>query len=459
MKPLLLSESDKYVVDKTEQCIRSVNCSHTLASNDASFCGKCQEMLKNDCQKLYRQSKFIDNRCNLRFMRKECIVLNITSRLELKKKQVIELAQTSRFKDLHRLLLSAEKKGSFEERGELLDFVTGVVANTVAKNHGQRWRNFPIVAQLLEAVKITGSTRAATVLGILLGVSTKTVRRISDSDFKFMNGVDATALKHNISHAIEIWTRKRTDLEISPQSISMVNLGYDGTSINQELEFREDRLYGMCGHRADGTGSCDLASMQLPVGTAEETLKITRDLRLAGIIIVYLAVPLDSRLPQCPLAVHPTCGKEDSAAQKLILLEIEKVFKNEILSSVFKIELTTYSTDGDPKVAKMKHANLALSFLQRQGRPGCELACLTFLPLSDLAMIANSDFYHVGKGLVTNVGSDKKKVVILGKGVVCLSLISLAMKDTDSTRFALRPNDLLPINKMVTPPSPPFTHH
>ena len=70
-------------------------------------------------------------------------------------------------------------------------------------------------------------------------------------------------------------------------------------------------------------------------------------------------------------------------------------------------------------------------------------------------MIANYDFYHVAKGLVTNVRPDKKKVVKRANSIVGFSLIPLAMKDVDCTEFALRATDLLPINKTVNNPTLP----
>ena len=77
---------------------------------------------------------------------------------------------------------------------------------------------------------------------------------------------------------MSIWKTQLADLGIPTLVVSVVNLEYDGTAINQEFEFRDSRLYGMCGHFADGTGACDTASMQLPTGTAEEVLKIIRNL-------------------------------------------------------------------------------------------------------------------------------------------------------------------------------------
>ena len=120
----------------------------------------------------------------------------------------------------------------------------------------------------------------------------------------------------------------------------------------------------MCDHFSDG---CDTASMQLPTGTAEEVLKIIGNLR-----VLLFCITLSHSTNGCrtfALAVHPACGQENTDAQKQILFRIEKTFIESAASSELKVELTSYSTDDDPKVAKMKYVNLALSFLERQSRP------------------------------------------------------------------------------------------
>ena len=91
----------------------------------------------------------------------------------MQKCEAKELVSSSQYGKLHQLLTSAEKKGSFDERHDLLESITGLLANTIAKNHGQRWVKFPVISQLLEAVTITGSARAATVLGSIMGCFSK----------------------------------------------------------------------------------------------------------------------------------------------------------------------------------------------------------------------------------------------------------------------------------------------
>ena len=128
-------------------------------------------VLATENQKLYRQCQY-SSAIN-QYLSKDRVVANLKSRLEMQKCEAKELVSSSQFGKLHQLLTSAEKKGSFDERHDLLESITGLLANTIAKNHGQRWVKFPVIMQLLEAVTITGSTCAATILGSIMGCFSK----------------------------------------------------------------------------------------------------------------------------------------------------------------------------------------------------------------------------------------------------------------------------------------------
>ena len=118
-------------------------------------------------QKLYQQRQYSSPKCNNRYLSKDKVVANLKSRLEMQKCEAKELVSSSQFGKLHQLLTSAEKKGSFDERHDLLEFITGLLANTIAKNHGAssfypriQMPSAPLFRQTVKQIKTPRCTHA-----------------------------------------------------------------------------------------------------------------------------------------------------------------------------------------------------------------------------------------------------------------------------------------------------------